>query len=413
MCTPHVYTITLDANYDDGVDNIIYQKYKDGWYSDQAADATDKITTAPVHTRDNYTLQGYYTAPAFGGNMVIDETGEFIVADAINAKYTADQTFYAIWSQNVYECQAGKYYEANADGSDSVLKDCVAPYYCPGVGNVAVGSTGCRSECPTPQVTPIKTPATIAGGQSSATSCYANFATNPLTGAELANGDGTWICQYSGTSNQGEYANCNIIVNACNAGYYNQSGTVTCTTPDSGYYSPAGDLIQTKCPPKQNTNYTIGTDVLRDSKDDCYVVCKSDIPTVEHSTSVDVTAGEAFSKMFWSETDNAYPACNYTVECETGYEAVSGVDPKCNAKSYDITLNLNGGSGDIADTVRCTFDGGNCALPATSVLKRDGYNTANKWCANANGTGACYTAGTIVNGNISANGTNTVLYAIW
>ena len=413
LCTPHVYTITLDANYDDGVDNIIYQKYKDGWYSDQAADATDKITTAPVHTRDNYTLQGYYTAPAFGGNMVIDETGEFIVADAINAKYTADQTFYAIWSQNVYECQAGKYYEANADGSDSVLKDCVAPYYCPGVGNVAVGSTGCRSECPTPQVTPIKTPATIAGGQSSATSCYANFATNPLTGAELANGDGTWICQYSGTSNQGEYANCNIIVNACNAGYYNQSGTVTCTTPDSGYYSPAGDLIQTKCPPKQNTNYTIGTDVLRDSKDDCYVVCKSDIPTVEHSTSVDVTAGEAFSKMFWSETDNAYPACNYTVECETGYEAVSGVDPKCKAKSYDITLNLNGGSGDIADTVRCTFDGGNCALPATSVLKRDGYNTANKWCANANGTGACYTAGTIVNDNISANGTNTVLYAIW
>lgn len=407
LCTPHVYTMTLDAGYDEGTDVTLYQKYKDAWYSD--ASATDKITTVPVLERENYTLQGYFTAPSLPANMVFDANGGFIAGDAINAKYTEDKTFYAVWSQDVYQCEAGKYYEANANGTDSVLKDCVAPYYCPGVGTVAVGATGCRSECPTPQVTPMAAPATIADGQTSATSCYANFAQNPLSGDELANGDGTWVCQYSGTSTQGEYANCNVVVNSCDAGYYNQSGTATCTTPDSGYYSPDGDLVQTKCPAK--TNYTIGTDVLRDAIEDCYVVCSTYVPTVEHSTDVYVTAGEEYSKMFY--TDGAYPACQYTVECETGYTAVSGVAPQCKAKEYEITLDKNGGTGDIADVVRCTFDGGDCALPATSVLKRTGYNTANKWCANADGTGACYDAGTIASGNISQNGTNTKLYAIW
>ncbi len=407
LCTPHVYAMTLDAGYDEGTDVTLYQKYKDAWYSD--AGTTDKITTVPVLERENYTLQGYFTAPSLPANMVFDANGEFIAGDAINAKYTEDKTFYAVWSQDVYQCEAGKYYEANANGTDSVLKDCVAPYYCPGVGSVAVGATGCRSECPTPQVTPMAAPATIAGGQTSATSCYANFAQNPLSGDELANGDGTWVCQYSGTSTQGEYANCNVVVNSCDAGYYNQSGTATCTTPDSGYYSPEDDLVQTKCPAK--TNYTIGTDVLRDAIEDCYVVCSTYVPAVEHSTDVYVTAGEEYSKMFY--TDGAYPACQYTVECETGYTAVSGVAPQCKAKEYEITLDKNGGTGDIADVVRCTFDGGDCALPATSVLKRTGYNTANKWCANADGTGACYDAGAIAGGNISQNGTNTKLYAIW
>ena len=407
LCTPHVYAMTLDAGYDEGTDVTLYQKYKDAWYSD--ASTTEKITTVPVFERENYTLQGYFTAPSLPANIVFDANGVFIATDAINAKYTEDKTFYAVWAQDVYQCEAGKYYEANANGTDSVLKDCVAPYYCPGVESVAVGATGCRSECPTPQVTPMAAPATIAGGQTSATSCYANFAQNPLSGEELANGDGTWVCQYSGTSTQGEYANCNVVVNSCDAGYYNQSGTATCTTPDSGYYSPEDDLVQTKCPAK--TNYTIGTDVLRDAIEDCYVVCSTYVPTVEHSTDVYVTAGEEYSKMFY--TDGTYPACQYTVECETGYTAVSGVAPQCKAKEYEITLDKNGGTGDIADVVRCTFDGGDCALPATSVLKRTGYNTANKWCANADGTGACYDAGAIAGGNISQNGTNTKLYAIW
>ena len=410
LCTPHVYTVTLDPNYADGTVVEIYQKYKTGWYSDETAN--DALSKAPVLERENWTFHGYATkASALESDykLVVDANGEFITADAINATFTSDIKWYAQWTQNVYRCEPGKYYESN--GADSVLKDCVAPYYCPGVGTVAVGATGCRSECPTPSVEPMERTATHEDGQTDVTSCYANFAKSPTSGEELANGDGTWVCQYQGTSEAGEYANCNVIVNACNAGYYNQSGTVVCTEADSGYYSEANDRLQTPCP--QKTNYTIGTDVLRDEKADCYVVCTSYIPEIEHSTDVYVTAGEGYKKMFWSSSNNAYPVCQYTVECETGYKAISGATPQCKANVYEITLDKNGGAGDIADKVSCTFDSGECTLPATSVLKRAGYVSANKWCANPDGTGACYEAGKIVEGNISANGTDTKLYAIW
>ncbi len=406
LCTPHVYTITLQSADGSEVYGYIYQKYKDGWYSDKAANSADKITTVSVPSRNNWTFNGYYSGP---GVQVIDPQGRFVTSDAINATYTSDMVLYASWTQNVYQCQAGKYYVGN--GTDSVLKDCVAPYYCPGVGTVAVGSTGCRETCPTPQVEPLENPKTNEAGQSDVTSCYADFARNPLTGDELPNGDGTWVCQYRGTSSQGEYANCNVVVNSCAAGYYNQSGTTTCTTPDSGYYSPDGDLVQTRCP--QKTNYTIGTDVLRDTIEGCYVVCSSYVPAVEHSTDAYVTAGEEYQKKFWSEESSTYPACHYTVECATGYTAVSGTAPQCKAKEYDITLDKNKGTGNIADSVHCVFDSGECTLPATNVLTRDGYKTANKWCTNANGTGTCYDAGATVATNISNDGTNTTLYAIW
>ena len=132
---------------------------------------------------------------------------------------------------------------------------------------------------------------------------------------------------------------------------------------------------------------------------------------VNNADKVYVTAGVEYQKMFYK--NGTYPACQYTVECKTGYDAVSGATPQCKAKTYAITLNKNGGSGSIAETVSCTFNGNDCALPATSVLKRDGYNTANKWCTNADGTGMCYEAGKTVSGNVSANGTDTQLYAIW
>lgn len=409
LCTPHVYTITLNPNYADGATDEIYQKYKTGWYSNEAADKA--LTKVPVPVRANWTFHGYATkasALESGYKLIVDASGEFITSDAINKTYTSDTTWYAQWTQDVYYCQAGKYYEGN--GSDSVLKDCVAPYYCPGVGTVAVGSTGCRETCPTPKVaTPMEEPRTIASKQSDVTSCWADFAKSPTSGEELAKGDGTWKCQYTGTSDQGEYATCDIIVESCEGGYYNPAGTSACEQADSGYYSPDGDLLQTKCP--QKTNYTIGTDVVRDAEADCYVVCDSYVPGVENADKVYVTAGAEYQKMFYK--NGAYPACQYTVECKTGYDTVSGATPQCKAKTYAITLNKNGGSGSIAETVSCTFNGNDCTLPATSVLKRDGYNTASKWCTNADGTGVCYEAGKTVNGNVSANGTDTQLYAIW
>ncbi len=403
LCTPHVYTITLQGGYEGGKDETVYQKYKEGWYSDE--EASNKIEKVDAPKRDNWTFNGYYSGP---GNMVIDKNGEFVYGDAINAKYTNDMIFYAGWTRNTYTCNAGRYYEANATGTDSIEKECVAPYYCPGIGDVNVGETGCRSECPAPNTEPINKQGTVEAGQIDVTSCYANFATNPSDGKELDNGDGTWLCQYTGTSDFGGYENCEIKVNECNAGYYNDSATKACVSVLSGYYSPDKALEQIACPPKDN--YAVGSTEPRALVADCYVDCTSYKPVIENGKINRVLA----DKVKHSDTDDAYPSCEYEVECNLGYDATSGANPKCSAKEYVVTLDKNGGEGQIAESVKCMFDSGKCALPAVKdVLTRRGYKALGKWCTSANGTGECYDADTDVTENISANGSNVTLYVKW
>ena len=391
-CDPNTYTVTLNDNGGAGGSGTIYQKYKTGWYSNSGA--TSKITAVKVPTRTNYSFLGYYTAET-GGTKAIDSDGTILSG----ATYTATTTLYAQWSQNVNQCVAGKYYDAGT------LKTCVAPYYCPGEGNVVVGGTGCRSTCPQDGYT-------IEDGQSAVTACHKSFNEGDDAEKVFDNGTATWDCTWVGTVAAGSYASCNINIADCDAGYYNPSGTLACSEVQSGHYSPDKDLDQTVCPAK--SPYTVGSDggtnSVRDRKQDCYIACASYIPTVSNSTSVYVTSDD-YSKMYYATSD--YAACQYTVECKTGYTPVSGATPKCNAKEYTITLDKNGGSGNVASSVKCTFDSGKCALPATSGLTRAGYDVVAKWCTAADGTGTCYGAGSTVATNISATGVNTTLYAVW
>ena len=391
-CDPNTYAVTLNDNGGASGSGTIYQKYKTGWYSNSGA--TSKITAVKVPTRTNYSFLGYYTAKT-GGTKAIDSDGTILSG----ATYTATTTLYAQWSQNVNQCVAGKYYDAGT------LKTCVAPYYCPGEGNVVVGGTGCRSTCPQDGYT-------IEGGQSAVTACHKSFNEGDDAEKVFDNGTATWDCTWVGTVAAGSYASCNINIADCDAGYYNPSGTLACSEVQSGHYSPDKDLDQTVCPAK--SPYTVGSDggtnSVRDRKQDCYIACASYIPTVSNSTSVYVTSDD-YSKMYYATSD--YAACQYTVECKTGYTPVSGATPACNAKEYTITLDKNGGSGNVASSVKCTFDSGKCALPATSGLTRAGYDVVAKWCTAADGTGTCYGAGSTVATNISATGVNTTLYAVW
>lgn len=100
LCTPHVYTFTLDAN--DGSDATvvgkIYEKYKDGWYSD--AGTTDTIDKVAVPERNCYTFEGYYTTKTAleGGVEAVDETGKIVGSPDI----VADTTLYAWWTEKTY-----------------------------------------------------------------------------------------------------------------------------------------------------------------------------------------------------------------------------------------------------------------------------------------------------------------------
>ena len=79
---------------------------------------------------------------------------------------------------------------------------------------------------------------------------------------------------------------------------------------------------------------------------------------------------------------------------------------KCNANTYTITYNANGGSGTMSKTT-CTYDT-NCTLAANSFTY-DGYEFVN-W-AKDSATGTTYNAGTTVK-NLATSG-NVNMYAKW
>lgn len=380
-CDPNTYTITLDDTDGSGGTGEIFQLYKSGWYSD--ADTTSDITTVKTPALEHYSFLGYYTAET-NGTKVIDSDGTILSGPT----FLADTTLYAQWSQNVETCEAGKYYDSG------VLTECVAPYYCPGEGTVVVGGTGCRATCPNGGTIDEDGAFSINRCHKIITDSSKNF----------PNGTAQWDCYYtSGTGDNALYStSCKVVPRTCNAGYYHEGNDVVgCTVVENMYYSPADDLKKHLCEGGD------GSVLPRDSQENCYVSCDLAAADVPHSKTVTPDSEQAMY------SGDAYETCTYTLTCETGYTAVPGANPQCKANEYTITLDKNNGTGNIANSVQCTFDSGACALPATSSLVRPGYNVIAKWCKKADGTGDCYGAGNTITDNISATGTDVTLYAVW
>ncbi|MBR5154089.1 MAG: InlB B-repeat-containing protein, partial [Alphaproteobacteria bacterium] len=294
-------------------------------------------------------------------------------------------------------CVVGKSY------ANKTHTTCAMPYYCPGVGDVPVNVSGCFVTCPTGKIT-SGAGETRKAGADKITDCWKSFKDTDHSDFAVEHGAATLQCSFNTEYN--EYIDCEKTVTACDAGYYNPAGTLICSDVDNGSYSAAGDLLKHDCPTK--VNYTVGSDGTRAANTNCFISCASYIPTVEHAKNVSV---QGDTKKYFDGAD--YAACEYAVECETGYSPVNGTSPKCNPKSYTVTLDKNGGSGNVAESVQCTFDSGACALPDNSGLTKSGYKVVAKWCTNADGTGVCFDAGSTVKTNLSANATDIVLYAVW
>ena len=259
------------------------------------------------------------------------------------------------------------------------------------------------SYCPPESDAPIACPdgGTTDGGATSVTQCYKVF--TDYVG--FSHGKADAKCNYQTSTSKYDY--CNVIqpVKSCDAGYYYQNG-MGCSNTDSGYYSPAGDVTQTACP-RNPTGGAVASTANADSYADCYMTCAID---VDNASSV-----SADKNTVYGTSADEYEACSFAVTCNTGYTVNdnNSATPSCQANEYTITLNKNGGVGSVADSIECVFDSGVCALPANSGLTRPGYNGENKWCTRADGSGTCYDAGQNVDGNISANGTDMTLYAVW
>ncbi len=100
LCTPHVYTFTLNANGGETAVNAIYEKYNTGWYSDAAA--TTEIAKVAIPVRQYYTFAGYYTKKtALEGAVQVTDTNGKILND-YKPNVTANTTLYAWWKPNTY-----------------------------------------------------------------------------------------------------------------------------------------------------------------------------------------------------------------------------------------------------------------------------------------------------------------------
>ena len=262
--------------------------------------------------------------------------------------------------------------------------------------------------CPPDSDTPIACP---EGGDSdkgttTETECFKEF--DPYSGFEK----GTASAKCKWDAGEKDYIRCSIVnVHTCDAGYYyGQQNAFSCIDPGSGYYSPAGDVDRTACPTDANGG-RVQSSPNAESYSDCYTTCDLSKEDVANSTTV-----AAAQNTVSATSETAYQACSYSVTCETGY-TVGGnntANPSCNANEYTITLNKNGGTGSVPETMQCTFNSGKCELPKTDALTRPGYSTQdNKWCTGRDGTGSCYYGGQNTGVNISEDGTAVTLYAVW
>ncbi len=322
-------------------------------------------------------------------------------------KSTAHGTLSVVNAKEYYNTTSAKYpactYTAHCDDGYTALKSpgvdpsCMFTDACP-EGSYCTG--GVKYECP---ADPNGLIPTSEPDSEQVTECYV-----VNTNINFAHGSARSQC-YWNPSTRNYTAGCIITALSCDAGYYyNDENRTGCSVATDGYYSGAGTIYQTQCPAGYSGSDD-GNDpgaTQRDTVNDCYAECAKDV-----NNALSVTP--AAPKVYYS--NGVYPTCIFTVECETGYHAANNNsnNPSCPANEYIVVLNKNGGTGNIADSINCTFNSGACMLPGMGDLKRAGYSSDQKWCSTPDGELPCYPAGSVVTSNISPTGSAETLYAKW
>ena len=319
----------------------------------------------------------------------------------VNSKVYYTGTAYPACTYNV-NCNAG-YVAANGGSTSPSCNRCVDGQYCPG-GSSEEEPDLCPvgSYCPAGIKTACPDSGTSALGAGEKSECYKTF--NPYSGFQ--NGTASAKCFYNISGSA--YTTCSIVnVSGCDAGYwYNGTTEFACNDVLNGYYSPEGSKTQTACPVAPDGSQVSSSENAA-SYTDCYMRCELE---VDHSSLVKPAAD-----FVYGISADEYKACKFGVVCNTGY-TVNGNNtsaPSCQANVYTITLNKNGGTGTVSDSIDCVFDSQSCELPDTSSMVRPGYTVGAMWCSDADGGEPCYEGGINITENISATGTDITLYAVW
>lgn len=380
--------VTCDGGYyDDG-------SYKNANGERDCKSVTDKDSYSPA--------QSFFTSEAAQPNQETPGSSTKLhscPASKTISNGTALRVFATPWSANDYAVCA--YKDATCDdgyrkitsGAEAkcVWDDpdtCPEGFYCPDGSDEPL-------ECPSDK---NGTVGTTEIGAKSIEQCFIEY--DPYSG--FKNGTGIATCNYSNDSSDYTYCH-DVNAKTCNAGYYyKEAGATVCVEVTSGNYSPAPDTTQTACPIGGN-----GSTQFAANWNACYKNCTINIP---HSATI-----AAAEERVFGTSATTYAACSFHVTCQTGYTVKNDntATPTCDANVYTVTLDKNNGTGNVANSIQCTFNSGACELPATTGLTRRGYSVGTKWCTESNGGGVCYNGGTTITTNLSATGSDMTLYAIW
>lgn len=239
----------------------------------------------------------------------------------------------AVWAPHLFTCENGK---------DSNRATCKSGYYCPG-GDVPYGTKdgdeGCQKPCPT------DTNGGVLSSQSGADAISACKTTRNdvnLINDNTVTGTGTIECEYNKSTQQYDQ-DCNTTVNTCEAGYYYDAdrNRAYCIKTNKGYYSPANDKSQHSCTglPGANENTTTSDygSVITECFNTCDVIRDDDAHMTQTPKSFEI----------YADGNGEISACEYTTECDAGYNNNDDINTCTNNK---ITVGLDDDGDNQADT---------------------------------------------------------------
>ncbi len=248
-CEAGIFAVTLDANGGDSGNEKVYLQYETGWFND--SDAMNQIGHITPPTRKDYIFMGYSLVPTAKNAPLIAADGTINLSFRA---FTADTTLYALWQKDTTECVVGKYY----NGTEMV--DCPDGQYCPGVGEVEIGTAGCSATCPAGTtgtkpdaasesdcLTTCPAPKTISNGT------LANYNEFVAYDAASKSYPTATKCLYTVTCTGDDYVpvgnattapSCKYSPEVCPENSYCNPEPATC--PDGGK-SAAGDVLITDC----------------------------------------------------------------------------------------------------------------------------------------------------------------------
>ena len=347
--TPNVYVFTLDKNADDAVDTgattTIYEKYGDGWYTDDAAttaiSAPDNLIIAP--TRDEYVFGGYYrcaqTTGATNCEQIIARDGSLVAN--VTTDIADNGTLYAKWILTL-TCSAGQYYS----GTTRECELCEKDNYCKGVTHL-MGDNDNRNdgmeECPSAY------PNTSETGKTAITDCYATVIFNSNGGSEVE----SQTKHYSESAALGYVIN--PLPNSIQTGYtfdgwYQNDNRLTESMLLSGNqtFTAKWELNQYNIIYYVYYYDGVGWQDMDDLTPDKYDITSEAIPLA----TPDAQDGYVFDG--WCIVDaEEYPDCEPKTEFTPTEDDIINGSVELYAKwvdSYNITYVLNGGSGYTSGT---------------------------------------------------------------